>query len=242
MDLSNTPPPFDWNKSQQVETAQSPSFDDSSFDRRLFLESLEASKEDSSRTPAKGIAVENQGQIKMMNLPGNWQETIAKSDSNVLRSERFFHPGLEPEGSKVGVDKDSKISNRAGDSKDTRLVYFYSGRPNSEADGNQLRQTLQADPHKLSNEEIKQLGKTLGDLGDPESFKLTDARTRDLNGKRVLDVKGIWLYDNKQYHGVLINGDGSGQVVQQIYLMSPEHSFSKYDAQFEAACRSIKWR
>lgn len=248
MDFSNTPSPMDWSKSQQVEVAQSPNSDDGLGDRRLLLESMEARKDAGTKTASGGVSVENQGQVKLITLPQNWQEATAKSDSNILRSERFFHPVSESE---IGVEKDQKSSARADDSKtsaqtddskNTRIVFFYSGRANLEADGNQFKKTLEAEPHKLSADEIKGLEKTLGDLADPESFKLTEAHTKDLNGKRVLDVKGVWLYDNKQYHGVLINGDGTGQVVQQIYLMSPERNFSKHDIQFEASCRSIRWR
>lgn len=251
MDFSNTPSPMDWSRSQQIEVAQTPNSEDGSGERRLLLESMEARKDAASKTTSAGVSVENQGQIKQMTLPQNWQEATAKSDSNILRSERFFHPVSEAEGSKVGVDKDSKSSARVEDSKtsartdeskDARIVFFYSGRANPEADGIQFKNVLQGDPHKLSAEELKQLGKTLGDLADPESFKLTEAQTKDLNGKRVLDVKGVWLYDNKQYHGVLINGDGTGQVVQQIYLMSPAGTFLKHDTQFEDSCRSIRWR
>ena len=82
----------------------------------------------------------------------------------------------------------------------------------------------------------------MGDLSDKDSFQLTEASTRDINGKRVLDVQGVWLYNKNQYHGLLMDGDGTGKVVQQIYLMAPASEFSASNKDFEQACLSIKWR
>lgn len=203
-----------------------------------------------SKSETKGTAITNQGQIKEMSLPLGWKEATVAQGSDILRSERIFRPKYsesseEKRAKGAGDEYDEngvKVQNRAKDMTSSQIVFFYSGRPNSEADGNAFRNILAEPAHKLSAEELKSLEKTLGDLADKESFKLSEAQSRDVNGKRVLDVKGTWLFNNNQYHGLLFNGDGSGQVVQQIYLMAPESVYRTLNNDLELAAGTIKWR
>lgn len=121
-------------------------------------------------------------------------------------------------------------------------MFYYRGRPTAQDAGKAFCQVLQADPHKLEYGELGLLTRTLGDLSEPEAFALKEARTRDVSGKRILDVRGIWQFKQQSYHGILLNADGSGCVVQQIYLLSPADQFELYDQQFETSLQSITWK
>ena len=247
MGQGELPPPTDWSRTPTIEFAQSlPEGERRAADKfRLEgFEALPAAADRSDKTAGepvretggdKGLKISNQGQIKEITLSGDWQEATTPGNQNVLRSERIFHP-------KTIQEQETRTANDDSGKKEANLVFFYSGRPNDEADGKAFRKALEAPPHKLSSDELKQLERTLGDLADKESFQLAEAATRDINGKRVLDIKGTWLYDRSQYHSVLIDGDGTGQVVQQMYLMAPASAFAKLDGNFESACSSIKWR
>jgi hypothetical protein len=167
--------------------------------------------------------IENQGQIKKLSIPTEWQEATAGGDRNIMRRERIFHP------------RDRKAGKQE-EAKNADFVILDSGRPVDETDEKALRQVLQASPHKLTAAELKQIERALGDLSDPQSFKLEKAECRDINGKRVLDVKGVWLFNRNRYHGIVITS------TQQIYLMSPPAAYARLNQSFESACRTIEWQ
>ncbi len=167
------------------------------------------------------VTLQNYGQIQHMELPCGWQEATPERDSDVQRVERIFHPV-------PSIEAD--------------LVFYYRGRPTPEDVGKAFCRVLQSDPHKLEYGELGLLTRTLADLSEPDSFALREARTRDIRGKRILDVCGIWQFNQQQYHGILLDADGSGCVVQQIYLLSPCDQFELHDQQFETSLQSIIWK
>lgn len=177
----------------------------------------------SGNASESAAVVENEGRIKSAQLPVDWREVwfAEGPDPSVLRTERIFKPA---------ADKESEI------------VFFLRGRRLVDFVGEQFVQVLCQNSHTLSQEEISALVLVLADLADPESFELTEACTRELSGRMVLEVRGIWLYDERLYHGVLLPVEDTGQIVQQIYLMAPPERLGQYDSQFEALLATVQWR
>jgi hypothetical protein len=169
------------------------------------------------------VLLENEGRIKSIYLPAGWREVWFADgpDPSVLRTERIFKPATDNE---------------------SEIVFFLRGRRLVESDGRQFVETLQRSIHLLAEDELSALVLVLADLSEPESFELTEARTRELAGLTVLEVRGLWLYDERSYHGVLFPVEDTGQIVQQIYLLSPAEPFALVDKLFEAVLATIQWR
>lgn len=166
--------------------------------------------------------VKGHGQIQWMDLPENWLEKQQNSSGwDVRSSSREFHPPGDPESS---------------------LVLFYRGGPTSEEAGARFKSVLSKPPHHLSPEELASIQITLGNLANPEAFEIREARTEKLNGKMTLVVDGEWKRNRNQFHGVMIDADGTGTVVQELFFEAPSGAYTKHINSVVKALQGIRWK
>src|SRR5215831_17041134 len=115
------------------------------------------------------------GQVRSMTLPANWIEGLPElPDTNSLASLRSFCP---PEAKQV------------------KLCFFYRGRPLGIQNAATFRELIHAPAHSLSQNETESLD-VIGNEAYPAVFKMTAARTSDINGRRVLITEGCYLASN----------------------------------------------
>src|SRR5438128_923920 len=133
MGFGEAPPLPDWYQPSAKEVSPRSESSAEQVNERLRSEGFETSRAASAKPAEQGTMVENQGQIKQMVLPADWQEATKNVDPNVLRMERIFRP---KEVTQVGDSKkekeDQKDINGARaekdptKSQDAELVFFYS--------------------------------------------------------------------------------------------------------------------
>jgi len=176
-----------------------------------------------ARFGGKMAEISNQGQISKMDLPCGWVERD-KSDvtSNIgARSVREFTPP---------------------DAPDVKLSFFYRGLPCSETTGDAFKGILSKPPHHVTPTELKTLTEILRERGDNSAFSILAARTEDLNGKRVLIVEGRYRQTQQDLHEVIIDTDGTGRTVQEVFFQAPKDKFPRHLSEAKAALRSIAWK
>lgn len=161
------------------------------------------------------------GQVAEMNLPPGWKEGQPEKSGSGTSSFREFH---------------------AADSPEAKLCFYYRGRRISEEGGRHFHNLLEKPPHNLSAEEVQSLGEALRDRANPDDFNMLVAKTEDINGKRVLVIEGRYKEIQQDTRALLVDSDGSGTAVQEIYYQAPKDLFPKYLLAASSAMKSIQWK
>jgi hypothetical protein len=162
------------------------------------------------------------GVIEKLELQGDWLEaTPQKQWQESPTVERIFHPRTTSE-----VD----------------IVIYFRQLPIAREDGLALSKLLQEGDKPLDSSDIEKLGDAIGGFGDNESAEIRRSRIRTINGRRILEIDGQWLYNSNFFRVIIIDTDGSGCFPQQIYLMTPQKLFSNFLGEFDGSLETIAWR
>lgn len=169
------------------------------------------------------MEVINHGQIERMSIPDGWVEGPPATFQGIgTRSLREFHPLEAPEA---------------------QLCLFYRGLPVNEQAGQSLVSLLNKPDHELSGEELSSLREILRERSDPEVFELVSVpQVRNLNSRLVLLIEGSYKQADKYLEEILIDADGTGRVVQEIYFIAPADAYCAYAAQAKQSFDSIRWK
>ena len=161
------------------------------------------------------------GQVSAMSLPPGWKEGKPEKSGTGTSSFREFHPEERP---------------------DAKLCFYYRGRRLSEEAGRTFHSILEKPAHILSPVEVQSLQEVLRDRARPDDFSMLVCKTEDLNGKRVLVVEGRYKQTQEETRAILVDSDGTGTAVQEIYYQAPKDDFSKYLLTASSAMKSIQWK
>ena len=165
--------------------------------------------------------VTDHGQIDKMELPNSWVEGPATTGGIGTRSFREVHPETDP---------------------DAKLCFYYRGLPASDAAGKNFRNVLDKPAHILTKGEINSLSEILRGKDDPKIFTPTMIRTEELNGKLVLTVNGRLNEKQADLKAIIVDADGSGTVVQEIYFQAPKEIYLRYMKDARHAMNTINWK
>lgn len=167
------------------------------------------------------MIVENEGQIRVIELPGNWQERVVQKQPLQLKQMRSFH---------------------RVDNANVQVRFVYRGHAESESVGREFQACLSGAPRALDTDQINSLAPVVGAIAHPDEFRISSAQTMDLSNRRVLWVEGRWL-DSPFWSGnVFIDADGTGQVIQQVECFADLSAYEAEGAVFQHILRSIQWR
>lgn len=166
------------------------------------------------------MLIANHGQIARLTIPPGWIERPSSGGGIQAQSLREFVPEKNP---------------------DVQLGLFYRGAPISEEAAKALRKVLGRIPHKLSGEEYDSLTEVLGNAAYPGAFDMRMAATQDLNGRKVIAVKGSWTAGNRDSYTLFVDADGSGRFVQQIFYSAPQDKYHLYIEAVYEAFHSLEW-
>jgi hypothetical protein len=165
----------------------------------------------------------NQGQIETISMPDGWLE--APREYNYLgigtRSVREFHAPEEPQA---------------------KITFFYRGLPVRSETAAALRLILAKEPHVLARSEIPALKEILRERADPTVFNLISARTDTISGRRVIVIEGRYKATESDLYEVLVDTEGDGAVIQEIYYQAPKDMYFTYLRTAQKAIKSIVWK
>lgn len=177
--------------------------------------SCEATGLSTNKTPGRTMV--SFGQVESVILNADWEHGISQQTPTPFTE---YHSSKFPE---------------------TKLCFYYRGHRMSDESSANFARTLAKPDHPLSKAELKSLEEVLGVKSDEQAFKMLDARTKSLNGKRVMILRGT--YTEKQYEteAVYVDSDGTGGTVQEIYWQSPRMDYLA-QSQAKASLRSVLWK
>lgn len=164
--------------------------------------------------------VENQGQVKSMQLPEGWFEREVEETTSHTFMRQF----------------------QAADNEEVTLSFYYRGHRTSDGDATNFLRVLGQPDHELSSEEAKSVRSIIRNASDADWFLTNSIRTENLKGKCVLMLEGIWKASDLADLGVFVDSDGTGSAVQEIHFTAPKDEYSKYLAMIEEALKSVKWK
>lgn len=183
-----------------------------------FLEEIRSSQMIRSNPIAFDI-----GQVARMEFPNTW--TAGATEKKPMQTESLTKFQL------------------AGD-PDTKICLYDRGTPIRPSVAEAFHNLLEQAPHTLTESQFAALSEILRDKSQ-QYFSKRDARTEDLNGKRVLVVEGSFYkgkpdqVDNKS---IYIDADGTGSVVQEIWYDSPKNKYDLHLHDANKAFKSIRWK
>lgn len=167
------------------------------------------------------MRIENEGQIRSIELPNGWTERQIERQPLVSQTMRSFH---------------------SGESDAAQIRFVYRGHAESGELGNRFRSCLSAPAHALDKSEINSLAEVLAEVGEPAEFNVIGAQTMDLQNKRVLWVEGTWV-DSPYWTGTLfIDADGTGRMIQEICCFAELKSYESMAAVFQNILASLTWK
>jgi len=167
------------------------------------------------------MTIINHGQIEKMPLPQGWEEGQPNSGGIGTRSFREIHPPADP---------------------DAKLCFYYRGLPASDGAGKNFKEILDKPPHILTKNEIISISEILRGKDDPKTFSPIMIKTEDINAKRVLTVNGRLNEKQADLKAILVDADGTGKVVQEIYFQAPKELYLRYMKAARDAMNSIEWK
>lgn len=168
------------------------------------------------------ILVSDCGAIAQMTLPKDWVECpqVASQWATSVSSRDFTPPG---------------------DPSATLSLYF-RGTLVSEAAASSFQQILQDLPHSLSSEEVNSISSVLSTIADQDAFEKRSIQTAEIAGRRVLIIDGEWKTSQTEFHGLMIDADGSGREIQEVFFEASAIGFAKYINEVAQSIRTIEWK
>lgn len=160
--------------------------------------------------------------IDKMQVPNSWNKEITEAQfGHNAKGVSFFPP----------------------DGQGAELALYDRGFPIARSEAQKFRDVLSKQPHVLSVGEIDLLGEqVLGTVGDKSAFAINQAQTRELNGKRVLEVEGNWKEGGKKFFGYFIPKDDSYREIQEVYFEADQRQFFQFRRDALNSIESINWK
>jgi hypothetical protein len=187
------------------------------------LEKLLTSSAEEWKVPSvpAGRELGNIGPIHRITIPDDWTQAISRYNAIGASAYDEYRPPNETE---------------------VRFFFWYRGLPLEDADAKAFAEILERPEHVLHSDEVAKLKELLRFKLDANLFEMKGIQTQNLNGKRVLAIKGLYKEDNKEMLAMLIDGTGTGAVVQEIEFQAPAEKFARYALQAKQAMKSICWK
>jgi len=162
------------------------------------------------------IRYATRGAIAEMTVPEGWSPQRLSSDGTA-KFYYFQHPTLE----------------------NIRLCFFYRGQPLSEPSAESLRDVLSQSPHPLAASDLEKISEAAENF-QRDGYTLV-ATTEGINGKIVVKLKGTCEADGVECYAILIDVDGDGRWVAEMFFEATASDFHMHWPAIERSIKSIKW-
>ncbi len=139
---------------------------------------------------------------------------------------------------------------QAPDSAETRFAYWnrgYGGNKLSSTSAAVFKSLLDQAPHVLNPDERQRVNSILsnGVMKNEGCFEIMPGglRTEALSdGSKVLVLDACWPETGMRSYGIYADFDGTGQYVEQAYMIAPEKEFEKQLSRTKPALHSLRWK
>ncbi len=162
------------------------------------------------------MKLEEQGLIKSIELPDGWIE---------LRKLAFEKSVL-----KFSPAQDSSV----------KIRFHSRKRPIGSGQALVFRQLLSR-TGLIEIAEIRKLNFMLGELAEPEFFKISAASTRVINGKSLLAIECLNLKDRTLNCCMFYDAGDKGHMIGEIFYIAPESKYRNHFDELECCLNSIIW-
>ncbi|MBX9724676.1 MAG: hypothetical protein K2X81_24945 [Candidatus Obscuribacterales bacterium] len=160
------------------------------------------------------------GPIEAMQVPQGWLSGNEGQNPESAATEITIHPAESPQVS---------------------FTFFYRGFSISKESGKNFAALLANNAHDLNEEEKDEIQQALDSLALKTAFAPEKFATRNLNGKMVLEITGLWQANQDHYIGIMVDATGTGQELYEVFLSAPKAEFEKYLPEYKASLDSIVW-
>jgi len=168
------------------------------------------------------ITVENEGQIKVMDLPSGFvEEPVPQNEWLNGPHIRNFYLEENP---------------------DVRIAFYFRGHQIREKENQTFVELLNNENHVLNEDEVSSLQQIIYENCQPENFKVSIATIENINGKHVLYVEGNWVESDNYDIGVFISANPETCLVQEIHFLAPLDQQANYRHLFDQSLDSIQWK
>lgn len=165
-------------------------------------------------------ANQNPGAALVIPSPEGWRRRDRKDDDNPKAICYQFEP---PE-------------------RDDVWLGYYDAQSGSRiADADAIAAIFAAQPHELSEQEMRILNPALRAFPFHTVATLNKAWTENINGSNVIIMDRNWSVYPKRAYELLFDQHGSGNDLHLIYFAAPPDLFDRYLPQAREAFRSIQW-
>lgn len=158
------------------------------------------------------------GQIDQIAIPKNWKQNPATFESAA--------------GSFTSFKSDK--------AEDATLCFYSRGGAIDETAAKAFRGVLDKPAHRLSAEELTSLSTVMRERIPGQNFKVTQAGTQDIDGRKVLFVEGQHTNADLNVVAVYIDAAGDGRNVQEVYYQAPSASYLLGRPQAMESFRSMR--
>lgn len=189
---------------------------------KMFAELFSISdKQATTKAAVNPPLVVSEGQVARMSLPSSWQNG---RELHNVRGNSSYHE-LNP----------------AGD-KETKLYLFDRGFPMTDGAAKAFHDVMSKPPHDLNASEVASLRELLRGKGDSTVFQFNQAKTENLNGRRILCIEGLYKEDQIGMRAIFIPANDSGSMVQEIEYQAPKAKYNSHLNDANQAFKSIIWK
>jgi hypothetical protein len=164
--------------------------------------------------------IQNQGQIKSMEVPATWQLLENHDPQSANPSWLKFGP--------------ANVLN-------VEMYLYFRGRPLAGDARESLKSILAPKPHQLTRKQIDSIGELLRDACLIDAFNFLNVRTQEWNGRKVLIVEGRWNQIMHDRFWMFVPEDPECETVQEIWFQAPVEQFPAQLKYARQALNSIEW-
>lgn len=138
---------------------------------------------------------------------------------------------------------------QAEDSDQTRLAYWnrgYGGNKLNPQTAYKFKELLAKEPHALTPAEAKDMAPVIanGIMKNEGMFQYKPGALRTektADGSTVLVLEADWPDTKMRSHGIFADFDGSGNYVEQVYMIAKSAEFPTQFERAKQAMQSLKW-
>ena len=159
--------------------------------------------------------------IKTMELPAGWFEDFEATNIPGTARSRRFHSTLAP----------------------TAEIFTYeSGAPVDALSMVAFTDLLAGSPNVILPAKMERIQNVLGNMSNPEAFKVLMIYTQRLGGKNVLTVEGRWTSSEEDVYALFMPAQADSRYIFELHYQAAKNDFRKTFPEVKASLSTIKWQ
>jgi hypothetical protein len=125
--------------------------------------------------------------------------------------------------------------------EEVKFMLFYRGKEVSANVASDFQAILDAPPHKLSEDEYRNIIMIIRHMSEDDFFERYSVETREIDGRTVLAVEGMWTRSAVKNYGIFVPGNASGTIIDELHYYAPADKYVQYLPAGQEILQSIKF-